>query len=322
MVNWKDFDREQLIIQVAELYYEEKKTQQEIATIIGKTRPTVSKLLQEALNKKIVETSINRPFHFDHGLEKQLKDTFNLMEAKVLIWRNNNYDRLRRYLGIVGVGIVRNLLHPGMTIGITWGTTLQAIIDAMEENPISNIQIVQLMGGLGGQGEAYDALSLVQRLSEKLHGEPYYLNAPYLVESAEMAQSLLGNKSNRKSIMMGKKCDIALIGIGKLDPQMSTLYLGGHISLKELEVLQRIDVIGDACGHPFKSDGKDAAEEFDSRIVGVTRKDLKAIPIRVAVAGGVAKAAPILGALLGGYTNQIITDNVTAEAVLELNKDR
>jgi deoxyribonucleoside regulator len=319
---WQDFDREQLIVDVAEMYYEGNKTQQEISEIVGKTRPTISRLLKEALEKGFVVTHINRPLHFDHNLEKQLEETFGLEQAKVLIWRKNDYERLRRYLGIVGSRVLKNLLSPGMSIGLTWGTTLEEIVDAMEETPIDNVKIVQLAGALGAHGQAFDAIPLVQRLSEKLHGEPYYLNAPFLVESAEMAQSLLNNPSNRLTIKMGQECDIVLVGIGKIDPQMSTLYLGGHISLEELEALQALKAIGDACGHPFDSDGKDAAEEFNKRIVSISREDLKAIPTRLGVAGGISKVSPILGALLGGYIHHLVTDSAAAEAVLELNQTR
>jgi deoxyribonucleoside regulator len=322
MSKWKDFDREQLIVDVAVLYYEEKKTQQEISAIVGKTRPTISKLLKEALDRRIVETRIHHPVHFDHTLEIQLEETFGLKEAKVFIWRKGDYEHLRRYLGIVGASEVHRLLHPGVSIGVTWGTTLQAIIDEMEEIPTDNARVVQLAGALGGRGQAYDAIALVQRLVEKLHGESYYLNAPFLVESAEMAESLLSNASNRRTIELGAECDTVLVGIGKLDPQMSTLYLGGHISLKELQALQKLNVIGDACGHPFDSDGKDAAEEFNSRVVSISRDNLRAVPTRLAVAGGTQKAAPILAGLLGGYMNQLVTDAATAEAVLELNQMR
>lgn len=320
MKNWKEFDREQLMVEVAELYYEAKKTQKEISTIVGKTRPTISKLLKEALDKQIVEVRIHRPVHFDHGLEMQLEETFDLKKANVFVWHKGEEEHLRRYLGIVGASVVKMSLHPGVSIGVTWGTTLQAIIDAMEETPVANAKVVQLAGALGGRGEAYDAISLVQRLSDKLHGKPYYLNAPFLVENAAMARSLLSNTSNYRTIEMGKECDIVLIGIGKVDPHMSTLYLGGHISLSELDALKRHNVIGDVCGHPIDSDGKDAAEEFNSRVISISRKDLKTIPTRIAAAGGIAKAAPILGALLGGYVHQLVTDNATAEEVLKLYK--
>ena len=47
------------IIRVAELYYLQNKTQQEIAKEIGVSRPTVSRLLEEARAQKIVEIKMN-----------------------------------------------------------------------------------------------------------------------------------------------------------------------------------------------------------------------------------------------------------------------
>lgn len=315
-----DIDRDELLIQVAELYYEENKTQQEISEIVDKTRPTIAKLLKEALDRGIVEIRINRHFNFDQRLERQLEKTFGLAEAKVLIYRHNDYERLQRYLGIVGSRVLTGLLAPGISIGLTWGTTLKNLVDAMGEIALGQVKVVQLVGALGAHDQAYDAIALVQRLCEKLHGEPYYLNAPFIVETPEMAQSLSNNISNRNTIKMGGECDIVLVGIGKIDPQMSTLYLGGHISLEELNFLQASNAIGDACGHPFDVHGRDVADEFNDRIVSISRAELKAIPNRLAVAGGVAKAVPILGALRGGYVHRLVTDHATAEAILELNR--
>jgi len=96
--------------------------------------------------------------------------------------------------------------------------------------------------------------------------------------------------------------------------------MGGHISLEELNALQASNAIGDACGHPFDLQGQDVAEEFNNRIVSISREALKAIPNRLAVAGGIAKAAAILGALRGGYITRLVTDHNTAQAILDLNR--
>ena len=41
------------------------------------------------------------------------------------------------------------------------------------------------------------------------------------------------------------------------------------------------------------------------------------IPVTIAVASGVEKVEPIIAALNGGYFNSLVTDERTAEAVLE-----
>jgi dihydroxyacetone kinase-like protein len=52
-------------------------------------------------------------------------------------------------------------------------------------------------------------------------------------------------------------------------------------------------------------------------MVGIAAPDLLAIPTRLAVAGGAAKADAILGALRGGYANLLVTDDATATTILE-----
>jgi dihydroxyacetone kinase-like protein len=48
---------------------------------------------------------------------------------------------------------------------------------------------------------------------------------------------------------------------------------------------------------------------------------LKRIPIRIGVAGGLAKVMPIIGALKGGFINILISDSATAVEVLKRTQD-
>jgi lsr operon transcriptional repressor len=108
------------------------------------------------------------------------------------------------------------------------------------------------------------------------------------------------------------------MGIGTvLDPTYSSLYQGGHIALETLEQLRRDGAVGDVGGVHIDIDGNVAGGDFNDRMVGIGGPDLLAIPTRLAVAGGLAKADAILGALRGRYANLLVTDSVTAQAVLQ-----
>ncbi|MEJ2148368.1 MAG: sugar-binding domain-containing protein, partial [Chloroflexota bacterium] len=109
---------------------------------------------------------------------------------------------------------------------------------------------------------------------------------------------------------------VALLGIGATDPEYCSLYQSGHISLKELEVMQAAGAIGDVCAQYFDIHGVTCDLDFHNRLVGVTVDDLMHIPIRLGVAGGEAKAQAIAGALLGGQVNVLVTDNYTAALIL------
>ncbi len=180
----------------------------------------------------------------------------------------------------------------------------------------------QLVGAMGARNMEYDGHDLVARITEKLGGEAYYLNAPYLCQSPEMAKSLLETKSVRETISVGKKTDVALLGIGTTSPEYSSFYLAGYVTRGELDDLRKAGAIGDVCGLHFDLNGQPACDDFCERLVSIRRSDLLLIPVRLGVAGGEGKTEAILGALRGKYVNMLVIDSVTARKVLELAKSK
>ena len=315
-------ERDDLLADVAEMYYEQDLTQAEISRAIGMTRSAVSRMLTEARQKGIVQISVIRPLHFDEELEAALQRRFNLQSAHVLTGHfADDYDKLRRQLGQAAAGVLKERLQPEMICGVAWGTTVSATIEALEDSSLASVQIVQLVGVLQSNSHAYNAQALVEIMSRKLGGGGTYLYSPFIVENAQTAQSILGLPDVRETLAVGRRSDIALVGIGTVsDANYSSLYQGGHITLETLQKLRDDGAVGDVGGVHIDIEGNVAGGDFNKRMVGISAGDLLAIPTRLAVAGGVAKSDAILGALRGGYVNLLVTDSETAEAVLA--KDR
>ena len=310
-------EREDLLADVAEMYYESNLTQAQISRAIGMTRSAISRMLTEARQKGIVQISVRRPLRFDDGLAAALQERFGLQGAHVLAWQNGDYDKLRRQLGQVAANVLKEKLRPGMVCGVAWGTTVSATIEALEVSGLSPIQIVQLVGVLRSNSHAFNAQALVEILSRKVGGEGTYLYSPFIVENAQTAQSILSLPDVRETLAAGRKSDIALLGIGTvLDPDYSSLYQGGHITLATLQDLRDDGAVGDVGGVHIDREGNVAGSALNERMVSISAGDLLAIPTRLAVAGGIPKAEAILGALRGGYTNLLVTDSETAQAVL------
>lgn len=318
-------DRDELLADVAEMYYVEDLTQAAISRQIGMTRSAVSRMLTEARQKGIVETIVHRPLRFDPELESALIERFNLQEACVLLWQTNQgqYERLRHRLGRVAAQVLRGLLRPEMVLGVAWGTTVSATIDALEVPDPIPMKVVQLVGVLGSSSHAFNAQALVAMLASKVGGEGTYLYSPFIVENADTARSILNNPNVREAIDLGKECDVALLGIGTVvDSEYSSLYQGGHISRGILKNLVDSGAVGDVSGRHFDINGDAANTEFHDRLVAIADNDLLAIPTRLGVAGNVAKANAVLGALRGGYVNMLVTDSNTAEHVLRLDDEK
>ena len=313
-------DRASLLADVAEMYYLEEKKQAEIAKTVGVTRSMISRMLTEARENGIVEIRIQRPLHSDPELESALKEKFDLKDIFVVVTNHRSGERLTRTLGNAGAQMLARCLAPQMTLGLAWGTSISATVDAFEEVEPMSLKVVQLVGAMGARNMEYDGHDLVARITEKLGGEAYYLNAPYLCQNSEIAKALLETKSVRETISVGKKTDVALLGIGTTSPDYSSFYLAGYITRRELDELRKAGAVGDVCGLHFDLNGQPACDNFCERLVSIRRPDLLSIPVRLGVAGGDGKADAILGALRSKYVNVLVIDSLTARKVLELAK--
>ena len=312
-------ERDEILAFVAEKYYLEDHKQTEIAEMVGFTRSAISRMLTEAREKGIVEIVVHYPFKYDQEFEDKLKKQLGLKHVVVVEFSQHpNYDDLRKQLGEAASKRLAKLIKPGYQIGVAWGTTVQATIEAFEITSRPETKVVQLVGVLGSTRHAYSAQTLVERLSYKIGGEGMYLYAPFIVETERTATSLLEDPSVEQALSMARECDIALMGIGTTKPNFCSLYKGDHISLAELETIQSANAVGDVCALYFDINGSLAQVDFQQRRIGASVASLRDIKIRLGVAGDIEKSEAILGAIRGGFINALVTDNLTAIRVLEL----
>lgn len=315
-------DREELLADIAEMYYQEGKTQAEISRLVGMTRSAISRILTEARQKGIVEIHVHRPLRYNSELEGKLQNMFNLIGARVINCNPRmNYEDLKIRLGSVAAIEMINLVKPGMVIGVAWGTTIKDVIDAFEGQMVPNIQVVQLLGVLGSTRHSYSAQSLVENLAQKLGGTGTYLYTPFIVDLEETAKTLKNDLSIKEAIAIAKQSDLAVLGIGSTKPSYCSLYQGKHITSKDLDTIVKKNAVGDVVGYYFDINGSFLDVELHKRLIGISKDDLLNIRIRFATAGHIEKAEAILGALRGKYVNYLVTDNLTAARILELAEE-
>jgi DNA-binding transcriptional regulator LsrR (DeoR family) len=315
-------DRDALLAFVADKYFLGELRQSDIAEEIGVTRSAVSRMLTEAREKGIVEVIVHYPIQYNHELEAELKALLSLEHVSVLDINNqNDFGDLKRKLGKAAFRLLSRLIKPGDQIGVSWGTTVQATIEAFESTTIPNTKVVQLVGVLGSTRHSYSAQILVEHLAEKIGGEGTYLYSPFIVENERTAASLLDDPSVEKSINRGEQSDIALLGIGTTNPEFCSLFQGDHISKQELDALRQTGAVGDVCAIYFEITGALALTDFHQRRIGVSPEGLRKIPIRLGVGGSPEKAQAIFGAACGGYINSLVTDSSTADLILDLARE-
>lgn len=312
-------DRLNLLADVAEMYYLKGENQSQIAKKLVVTRSMVSRMLSDAKKLGMVNIHIERPVNRNEELEKVLCQQFGLFKAIVV--EQASGQPLLTSLGQATARYIEEILMPGQILGTSWGTAISATVDEMQlERPVPGIRIVQLLGSLGARIKQYHGIAIVHRLEDKLSGEGVYLNAPFLVENAQLASVLIESKDIRETIQLGSQADVALLGIGSAEPNLSPYVLAGYLPKKDMQTMFDSGVVGDVCGIFFDIYGKPSSSEFQNRMIGLPSECLRKIPLRIGVSGGSQKIRPIIGALRGKHVNVLVTDAITAQDALSHSK--
>ena len=120
--------RKQLLAEVANLYFKEKRTQAQIGRSLGYSRSAISRLLSEAEEQGIVEITINHPISRDYRLESRLKEKYGLETAFVVNTGELSYENTMQVVGRMGAYYLEHTLKDNILIGIGWGTSLSAVV--------------------------------------------------------------------------------------------------------------------------------------------------------------------------------------------------
>lgn len=314
-------ERSELLAQVASLYYEDNLTQAEIARRIGASRPTISRMLQEAREAGVVEITIHYSWKADPELEHDLAARFHLRQARVLVGRGRPYEEILRGLGVLAARYLESTLAEDIILGISWGTAAYSTLQALQPDRRLPITVVQMIGAVGMGDSRIDGPDLARLLANVYGGEYRYLHAPLIVEEAHVREALLQEPRIQETLSLAHRADVALVGIGSLATEVSSLLRAGYLDQEALAQLRAQGAVGDVCARHYDAQGRVLDIELNHRIVGIELEALRDIEQVIGVAGGEAKAEAILGALRGGHVNVLVTDDAAARKVLAMDQN-
>jgi len=306
------------LVRVASLYYEENRTQQEIAKVLNISRSGVSRLLTEARETGVVEIIIHHPLRTVSYLENELLSKFGLRDVRILAGEYSRRDEVLQKLGRLAAGYLSDILQDGVRIGISWGTALQFMIDALKPLNYPRAEVVQLIGATGSENLPNHGPILAQLLAKKLNGRSYQIHAPLIVDNVRTKEVLLNEKNIKTGLEKAEQADIALLGIGSTRADLNSLLRTGYLSIEETRNIRDLGAVGDVCAQHYNLDGDWLDIDINQRVIGIGLEALKKIDTRIGVAGSSNKAQTIYGALKGGYINVLISDEQAAKRILSL----
>ena len=307
-----DVARRKLLYKIAMAYYVDNLTQEQIARRFGLSRVRVSRLLEQARQERIVQISIVPPQDAKPDLERQLELKCGLDEVIAVAPPSYEPEALVRSLGEAAADYLVRCLQGHEVVGITWGRTLHAVVEALPMQNWPRMRVVQLIGGLGKPEAETHGADLTRRMAEAWAARPVMLSAPGIVTGRLVRDALLADPQIGDTLRLAARANIALVGIGAPTPDAVVMQLGNILSHRDIEQLKALGAVGDIALRFFDATGQVIEHEINERIIGLSLDQLKKIPRVIGVAGGAEKFEAIRAAVQGRLVSVLITDEKTA----------
>jgi hypothetical protein len=187
-------------------------------------------------------------------------------------------------------------LRDGQVVALSWGSTLQAVVNAVAVERPRKVEVVPLVGALSTTASLATAQELVRELAARLGGSYRYLHAPALLQSAGAGAALRAEPAIREAFDHALSADIAMVGIGAVGGGSSAQILDGlALTPTQRAEFFAANPVGDTCCRFFDAAGNQIQGEVYDRVLAVDLADLPRIPT-VANRTGACKIVRILHA--------------------------
>ncbi len=301
------------VLHAAWLYYQDELNQSEVADILGVSRASVIKYLQQAREEGYVHITLNQQRYTTVQLALELKQRFQLRDV-LLTPDDGGLHPLKQRLQIAGAGYLRETVTDNDVLGVAWGSTIFQMIQRIQPKALNNVTVVQMIGSMNSPS-GFTAEECSASLAHKFGGQCVNLHVPAVVSSARLATELLAEPIIRKQFSMLEQCNKAVFGIGTCT-QDNQMVHSGILSPEEMESYRTLGAVGILCGRFYDRHGRLVITDLDQRILGITLAELRQIPERILIGGGTTLLAPMRAALRGGYVTDLVTDEASALALL------
>ena len=308
-------DKDLLIVRVAELYYEEGKTQDEIGALLDLSRFKVGRLLSQARADGIVRIEVVHPRARRLGLERQLRDRFGLNEAVVVPASNSADEDLKRVAQAAADQLT--MLRPvPRTLAVSWGRTLTAVASSLEDGWARGVTVVQMNGGVSVNRRPGGAAPLAAAIAKRAAGHAVLLPSPAILDRLETKRAIESDRTIAGVLDQAAQADAYLFTAGVCD-ESSAHVENGYLSAADVDELTRRGAVGDVLGRYVDADGNIVDPELDSRTLGLGLDQLRAAKVAIFVTAGQAKHDIARTVVRGGLCTTMVTDEDTARALLE-----
>jgi DNA-binding transcriptional regulator LsrR (DeoR family) len=305
---------ENAVIQVAWMYYQDGRNQQEIAETLGISRATVVNYLQEAREKGLIRITLAAPAFTTHRLALELNERFGLRGAYVV--PDEGLTTEEAFLRVVrgAANWLTDLIAPGDRLGVAWGRTVYELAEMVEPTPVEDLAILQLVGSMATP-YGFTAEACSTRLAQRLGARCLNLHAPAIVSRATLAAELRDEPILKAQLDQLATVNKLLFSVGTATSE-SHIVLSGLATRGDLDWYVQRGAVGVICGRFIDAEGHQLPGPMEDRMIGVPLPRLVGLEMGILITPGLDKVEATRAAIRGGYVTHLITGTTVAEALL------
>ena len=240
------------------------------------SRPTISKILALALERKIVDITIKGLETIEYWeMEQALKKRYGLLNV-MIVDAKTNPSELLDVLGRVAKECLKTYIKDGDVVGVSMGTTLYHTIysETELENIPQNVLFVPLIGGMGDLRSELHSNHLAECLATQYQGKYLPLYAPARIANSSICGLLRKEPSIASVLRLYKELNVAIVGIGYPN-EKSAIKATGYYRDNEIQSLIEREVAGEICMQFYDAQGDTLPYKKDNNVIGIPLNKLK-----------------------------------------------
>ena len=309
-----------LLVRAARLYYEQNKSQEQIAKELLTSRSNVSRMLSDARAQGIVEIRIIENALRDAKLEQRVLEMLPLRSVRITRVPQGSDETMA--IGTLAAQALTENLKKDAKVAISWGRSLQAMVTLIEDDHRPDLKFIPLMGGMTEIPSGINGENLIRTLASKFNAEFSTLHAPAIVRTKEAREAFMAEPSIKEVLDEAQHADLAIVGIGARGSSSTNSLLRAAGIDPQTDTAFYANLAGDMASRFYDLNGNIVDKSIDDRIIGVELSGLRNVKHVIGLAAGADKARGMLGAINGKHITELITTAKGALALLQLVEDQ
>lgn len=305
-LNKADYEH-RLLIKAVWYYYIENYTQQHISHLLGVSRSKVIALLERARQTGIIRFNVQQDSGRRMKMEQELLARYGLRDA-FLVPGASTLSNPNESIAQAAAMYILHRAADNAFINMGYGDTTSRLLSHLATASQAPLNVVSLAGGVNHY--------LPKTNSNVFNARLYLIPSPLLLSSGALRDSLRQEPDVEDIFRMIPLSCMSVVGIGCMSDQ-ATIVKNGILNQNDFTFLKMQGAVGDVLSHFLDKNGAVISHDLEGRLMSTPMDQLKTLENVIGAAGGPEKAEAILAVLRGGYLDVLITDEDTAQLLLD-----